>query len=849
MSVWRRIRNAFRSDPAMDHRIDEEMDFHVEMRAAELEARGVEPAEARRRARIAFGNRTAQAESAREAHLAERLAGLVRNLRFAGRSLSRRPVLVVTAVLSLALGIGANVALFSVLDAVALRPLPIPNLPRIHAIRETKGGEATGGNPLRLADFGEQVSSFQAVTGYYGESPLARGTDGPVRVPVLRVFGDYFGVTGEGPIAGRLFTAAERSGEPVAVLRRAAAIRWFGAADSALGRTLELDGAGYTVVGVVGDGAYPADVDAWLPAGRDLQAGPRAASYLFTAALLAPGRTAADAAAELTLVQARLGRTYPDTDAERTARLEPLQQTLIGETRGTLLLVQSVAAALLLIACLNLAGLLLARSLERRRESAIRSALGAGRGGLIRLYFAESALLGGAGSLAGIGVTALCLRLLRSASLPIDLPRLAEAGLDARALGAAAFLGFLATAVFGTAPAFAAARGSLLPALERSASANRGRSALVTLQAGLALLLLLAAGALLGAVRGLEPMPGFRAERIVAARIAFGWGTPDATIHQFSTRALESFAAIPGVRAVGLTDRLPLGGGTQSSPVTVVGRDLPPELDLQSVGVRAVSPGYFTALGIPIISGRNLGEPRTAVVNEPFARRWLGDQPLGRRVTYFGDNTVEVVGVVPGIRQSALVADAEPELFINAGETYWPLLNFVLAAGADQDLGPAIRERVREIAPEQIVDSVEPLTAALSGATRTPRLISRLFGIFAALAIALVGIGLAGLLASYVGQRTRELGIRLAVGARPGRIASQVAWQGLRLVLIGAAAGAAAWIWVRQALARLPVAIDLDDPVLLGGGLMVLLGIGIAVSLIPAWRGARIDPVTALRTD
>lgn len=850
MSWWSRLRRVFLVDRELEQRIDEEMAYHVEMRAAELRARGMTPDQALRAARLAFGNSTAVAERTRSAHTVEWLEGAVRDLRFAARSLSRQHGLVATAVVSLALGIGVNTAIFAVVDAVALRPLPIANLDRLYAIEETKAGQTSNGNPRRLADWGAQVAGFEAVTGYYGDAPLLTSAGEPVRLDVLRVFGDYFHAIGARPLAGRLFSPGERGGEPVALVRAAAAVRLFGSADSALGRLLTLDSAGYTVVGVMPDDTYPADVAAWIPAARDLQQGARSASFLFTVGLLAPGRDVAAVERELALVQGRLGRAYPATDAERTARLEPLQTSILGSTRAAMVAVQGIALLVLAIACLNLASLFLARAAQRQRESAIRAALGAGRGSLVRLYLVEALLLGAVGGGIGIGVAALATPVLRALDLPFDLPRLGSAALDARSIGFAVVLSLGAMVLFGTAPAFAAARGSLVADLGRAAPRSRVRGLLIAAQAALAVVLLLGAGALVGGVRRLDLVRRGPVDQVLTVRMTYAWGTPAATVHGFSTRALESFATIPGVRAVGLADRLPLEGGSQSSPVAVPGRSLPPELDQREVRVRAVSPGYFAAMGLPLTAGRTLGGRATAVVNEAFAREWLGDRPLGRRVTFFGDQSAEVVGIVPGVRQSALVDRIEPEIYIDARETYWPILVFLLRTSDDPaTLAAAVRDRVREIDPGMVIDAVAPMSAAIGALTRTPRLAAGLVTGFAVVALLLVAVGLAGILTGYVNQRTTEIGVRLAIGASPFAIVRQVAGHGYRLVGGGVLVGAAAWVFLGGLIERMPVETRPDDPWLLLAGVgsfLVLAGIG---CLMPAWRAARVDPAIALRAD
>ncbi len=397
MSWWQRAVRSLLGDRGMNQRIDDEMAFHLEMRTKENLAAGMTPAAAARAARLAFGNRSVQAEATRDVRALLWLDSLGRDVRFGVRSLWRRPGLWMTGVLSLGLGVGATTTAFSLLDAVGLKPLPLPDLDRLYVVAERKEGQASGGNPLRMRDYGEQVGSFTAVAGYFGESSIVTGRGVPERLEIRRTFGAYFEVFGPTPSSGRVFTADERAGQPVLVIRERVATKWFGSAAGALGQTVTIDGTGHTVVGIAANGGYPAEIEAWAPAPTGLQAGPRRGSYLFTVAKLGPDRTAAEATAELGLVQNRLGREYPETDAGREARLVPLQAELVGEARSVGLVVLGIAAAVLFIACLNVASLLLARTVERRRESALRAALGAGTRSLVRLYLTESVILAFAG--------------------------------------------------------------------------------------------------------------------------------------------------------------------------------------------------------------------------------------------------------------------------------------------------------------------------------------------------------------------------------------------------------------------------------------------------------------------
>lgn len=849
MSWWRRAVRSLLGDRAMNQRIDDEMAFHVEMRTQENLAAGMTPEAAARSARLAFGNRSVQAEETRDVRAFPWLDALGRDVRFGVRSLWRRPGLWMTGVLSLALGVGATTTAFSLLDAVALKPLPFPDLERLYVVAERKEGEATGGNPLRMRDYGEQVASFSAVAGYFGENSVVTGRGEPERLEIRRTFGAYFEVFGPTPSSGRVFTADERAGQPVLVVRERVAIKWFGSAAGALGRTVTIDGAGHTIVGIAANSGYPVEIEAWAPAPAGLQAGPRRGSYLFTVAKRGPEATAAQATAELKLVLMRLAREYPDTDAGREARLVPLQAELVGEARSTGLVVLGIAAAVLLIACLNVASLLLARTMERRRESALRAALGAGTRSLVRLYLTESVVLAFAGGLLGVALAALAVPLIRSMELPFDLPRLAEASVDGRVLLFALGLVVTSAVVFGTLPAIRAARGSLVPSLNRAAPRGRVRDLIVVGQAALALVILVGAVTMLdGFLRLRRSAFGFEPERVVTARINLSWGIDGGALADFRARTLEGLAAIPGVRSVGVVDRLPLEGGTQSGPVVVAGRTLSPELAIKSVSIRATSAGYFVTMGMPIVSGRTLGDRGTAVVNEEFARLFLGPEPLGERVTVSGDHQVEVVGVVRGVRQWATDEEIMPEVFIRADETYWPLLAFVLKTDAPvAAIAPAIRARVLEIDPKQIIDEIRTMDDQLVSVARTPQILAGLLSAFALVALILVAVGLYGILSGYVNNRIAEIGVRIALGATPLGLVGRVTGRGLRLALIGVGAGIGLSLLFGPVLAKFPVSLRTNEPVLVALVAVGFLAIAVIACVIPAWRASRVDPATVLR--
>ncbi len=467
----------------------------------------------------------------------------------------------------------------------------------------------------------------------------------------------------------------------------------------------------------------------------------------------------------------------------------------------------------------------------------------------MRLYLTESVILAFAGGLLGVGIAVLAVPWIRSMELPFDVPRLAEAAVDGRVLMFALGLAVTSAVVFGTLPAIRAAKGSLVPSLNRAAPRGLARDLIVVGQAALALVILVAAVTMLdGFLRLRRSGFGFETERVMTARINLPWGSDGAALADFRARTLEALAAIPGVRSVGVVDRLPLEGGTQSGPVVVAGRRLSPELAIKSVSIRATSAGYFTTMGIPIVSGRTLGDRGTAVVNEEFARLFLGPEPLGERVTVSGDHQVEVVGVARGVRQWATDEQIMPEVFIRADETYWPLLAFVLQTDAPvAAMTPAIRARVLEIDPKQIIDAIKTMDDQLVGVARTPKILAGLLSAFALVALILVAIGLYGILSGYVNNRIVEIGVRIALGATPLGLVGRVAGRGLRLALIGVAAGIGLSLLFGPVLAEFPVSLRTNEPVLLAFVAVLFLAIAAIASFIPAWRAARVDPATVLR--
>ena len=592
----------------------------------------------------------------------------------------------------------------------------------------------------------------------------------------------------------------------------------------------------------------------------------RHAGFLKIVARVKPGVTLAGLQAQLSAIAKRLAAQYPDTDAGRDARPVPLRDDQDAGSRLPLLVLLGTVAMVLLIVCVNIAGLLLARAAERQRESAIRAALGAGRGGLVRLYLVESLLLALAGGIAGLLVAVLLLAVLKGV-LPADTPRLAAAHLDPRVLGFGLALSLLCGLAFGLGPAWQASRGGPAGGLREggragaSAAGLRARRVLVALQVMLCVVLLAGVGLLAKSLYAMRGVPlDFRADSVLTVKIDFPWDTPEPHLESFYAQALERFAALPGVVRVGLADRLPFEGGSQSGPIAVEGRLLAPALAAREVSHRATSAGYFRALDIPLKAGRFLrdeaGGHREALINEAAAKAYFpaGDA-LGRRITFDvkpekGKAPVwfEIAGVVGDVRLTADQTDPVPEVFVLTRDTYWPLARLVLRVkGEPTAVAPAVRGAVHLLDPNLVVDEIATLDSQVDLATADSRVRVRLLGGFALLALWLAVFGLYGVLAGDVARRTREIGIRLALGADPGRVARGVLRQGLGIVLAGLFLGlcgaAALGRWLGALLFGMR---PLDLPVLVAVSVTMIV-VAAAASYLPASRAAEVDPGVALR--
>ena len=820
MPDWKRLLATFRPH-RRNAEIDDELEFHIEMRAADLMRQGVPEAEAFRQARTKFGSRARIVEETRETHLLRWLDTFLRESRLSLRALRRRPAFLFAGLATLTLGIGANVAVFSLLDGLVLKPLPVPNPDRLMAVVETRNGEPTGGNPARLRDYAQSLGSVSAISGFYGETLVVRGTDSPLPLRALRLVGDVAGTFGYRPVLGRL-PGPEEPG--AGVIGHRYWERTYGRDPGVIGKVLQTQAGGVEIVGVLGpEAALIEDYDLWLPAGRDILAGPRTAGFLQVVARLKPAADPARANAELATLSAAVRAANPDADKGLSAVFKPFGAVLAADV-DTVYLAFAVVLVVLLIACANLAGLILARNAERTREASIRIAIGATRGDLLRLYLLESLWLTVPGGLLGGLAGAWTLTVAKS-FLPADLPLLATVALDLRAVLFAAGLTLFCALAIGLLPAY---------------RAPRLRGGFVVGQVAVSLVLLAAAAVLGNAFLTARQRPlGFQSDRVVAVQFALPWDTDGDKLLQFYRDTENAARSVPGVRTAGFIDRLPLEGGTQGRGyLRIHGRNLSEAEARRSYGLRAVTPGAVEALRIPLAAGR-LPDPRQRelLINTAFAKRYFGaESPVGQRVSLTdAARTPEwytIAGVLENVAQNSVETSDFCEVFVHFERTFWP--HGALVASMEGDPA-ALIAAVRRVDPFALIRFAGPLDSRLEAAWSEPRATAGLLGGFSLAALALACIGLYGLLAADVRARAKEFGIRMALGAAPSTLVQTALWKGLRLTGLGLALGLAA-AWPLSGAAAAPAAA-------------LLAASAFAACYLPARRAARLDPASVLRQD
>ena len=795
--------------------------------------------------------------------------GLWSDIRYDLRALLRRPGVTMLVILTLGLGIGANVAVFSAIDGVLLEPLSFPSPERLVLIWEESRSQGIRNAPTSAANFLDwrsQARGFEGMAVFRADELTLTGAGEPVELHGARVSSALFPLLGVRPAAGQFFGANEDrpGGEPVAVLSRGLWQRRFGADPSIVGRTVNLGGVSRRVVGVAPNLEFLRWAEVFVPVALSANdVADRGARRFGVLARLRPGVTLTRAAAEMELIAHRLEQAHPEADAGWRVQLVALREAVVGDVRHALLLLQGAVGFVLLIACTNVGSLLLVRALARQQEVAVRLALGAGAARIGRQLLTESLLLGLLSGVFGLLLASAGIRLL-AAELAADLPRAERIGLDGRVLAFALALSVLTSLLFGLAPALQVRRPDLIAALkQRGEDASGGRAhlrrlgALIVLEFALTTVLLVGAGLLARSFQHLLAVDvGFTPQQVLTAELslpAARYQSPERQLG-FAQRVLERVGALPGVSAAAIGSSLPVAGFNRVLSFSVEGVAAAPTQE-PSASWTAVSPGYFHVLGIPLRRGRvafekdRQGSLAVAVINETMARRyWPGADPLGHRLTLSTESAPrEVIGVVGDVKVAGLTSDPMPAVYVPYAQSPFPSVVLFVRGAQPASLTASVRSSILAVDPDQPVAAVGPLTEVLERSLAKPRSNLLLLGSFALFAVALAAIGLYGLMAYSVGRRTRELGVRIAMGAEARQILRLVMGNALALALAGVALGSLLAFALGPLAASLLYRENPVDPLVLSAVVVLLLAVALAASFRPALRALRIDPVGALR--
>jgi putative ABC transport system permease protein len=794
-------------------------------------------------------------------------------LRLAFRGLWKRPAFAIVAVATLAIGLGSTTAVFSVVYGVLLRPLPMRDPDRVVYLRETRLPQfpSFSVSPGNFLTWQRETKTFEAMAATATAAFILTGSGEPERLPGARVTSDLFALLGVPPTLGRYFRPDEdRPGaDPVVVISEGLWRRRFGSDPQVIGRVLNLNHKPYTIAGVSPASltAIVGDLQLWVPMAFDeKEAALHGSHYLRSLGRLQPGVTLQEAAADLERVSLQLETAFPDSNRGWRVLITPTHEFLVRNVRTALIVLSAAVGLVLLAVCANVASLLLARGLARQREFAVRVALGAERGRLVRDLLAEGLALATLGGALGLLVAAGILRALRALA-PATLPRISEIGFNPIVVLFAVGVALLAPLLFALLPAFQTSRANLRESLAaggrsvRSALKAGTRTALVVTQIALAVVLLVGCTLLVRSfVRLLDVDPGFDPRHAITAALQIpAQKYPDpATRVQFQTRLMERLAALPGVDAVGLSASLPLVNDFVAS-LEFEGRPAVDPSDRPTTNFYSVSPGFFQAMGIRLIRGRGIeptdrpGAPRVVVINESFVRRFFtGQDPIGQRIKVSQGpmDWREVVGVVADTKQYGLSAETPVQTYESYQQQPFSSVEVVLRTSLDPALlANDIRQVVRELDPEQPIGRIATLQRVVDDSLGSQRFSLALFSTFAAVALLLAVIGLYGLVAYSVSQQTQEIGIRMALGARPGDVLTLVIRQALMLAAAGIALGVGVALVATQLMRSLLFQTEVTDRATFVGIPLVLLVVIAIASWIPARRAARIDPLTALRSE
>ena len=873
-----RARSFFRKEP-LDQELDAEMAAHLEFAVEENIRRGMSSEEARRTAMVRFGGVQQAREEHRETRGLPWMDVLMQDLRFTFRTLRKDPGFTIIAILILGLGIGANVVVFSVVNTILLRPLPFHDPERLVRIVEKDAGTNESAKTYTAdatQSYQQQNRSFQSVSGYFAftgpDNFKLVGNGQPVPVTGILVAENFFQTLGVNPFMGRLFRPEEfvQHAQPATLVSYAFWKRQLGGDPSIVGRTINLSGTSATVVGVLpetwdfGSVFSPgAKIDLFTPYimddfrndGNDLALVGR----------LKPGVTLAAAQREANEIfpQLLFENKHPEYGKGYTAQLTGLKDYISGKLRRSLIVLWCAVGMILLIVCVNLSNLLLARGAARSKEYAMRSALGANRGRLVRQLLTESLVLSGAGAVLGLALAyAVTAYLAHQGS--IALPLMGSVRVDGKALAWTVLIAVAAGVLFGIAPSLRMSRNDLQEALKDSGHGTSGgrkhermRSVLVISEVALACVLLVGAGLLLRSfLRVLNVDLGFEPSRAAAISVDYDAGGNAAKQAAIWQEVVRRASMLPGVEAAGISDNLPMSRN-RGWGIAAKGQEKPKDSDFIGVFVYIVSPGYLKAMGMRLMKGRDIrwedlaNNQNVIIINETVAKKlWPGQDPIGRTAIAGGQES-QVIGVIANVRESSAEDNGGAQMYLPATKNFGPTGCYLVVRSKlpPATLGTSVMRTLRERNPGQPATEFTPIQSLVDHAVSPRKFFVLLVSIFAGLGLFLASLGIYGVISYSVTRQTQEIGIRMALGATQARVQGEVIWKTLRLALIGIAVGTVASFAVSSLIASLLFGTAPRDPVTFTG-MIVLLGlVALFAGYIPARRASRIDPMIALRTN
>ncbi len=879
-----KLATLFRSRSA-EREMTREIDSHLAMLQDDFERRGLPSDEAKRAARHAYGGVEQVKELHREARSFVWAEQRVKDVRYGCRNLLRTPGFTAIAVITLALGIGANTAIFSVVNAVLLRPLAYNDPDRLVTLLHNGSGPVAVANYI---DWRDQSHSFEAMGAAEYWTPNLTGNDSPEHLTGLHVTQNMLPMLGIQPLLGRLFVTGEdrKGSDHEVILSYRLWRRLFNGDPGVLGKPITLNGEGYTVVGVMPPEFkfapfWAVKAEMWAPMAFGNRIHDRGGNSLRVFARLKESVSLAQARAEIAAITARLERQYPGTNRE--VAVTPLKENVVGKIQTPLLMLLGAVGFVLLIACANVAHMLLARTADRQKEIAVRTALGAGRTRVIAQFLTENLLLAFLGAAAGLVLAAAGTKALVALS-PAYIPRVEMVGVDTRVVLFLLGITVLTAIVFGLAPAMHAAAGNLSDALKEGgrgdsdgARRNRLRSFLVASEFALAFILLIGAGLMIRSFSALQSVdPGFNPHNVLSMVVSVE-GTKEAEPNRraaFYRELVQHVRNLPGVVSASGINHLPLGGDMWDRSFAIEGRPKPRPGESPDAVYRIVMPGYFETMRLPLRRGRAITardharEPGVVVINERAAHEyWPGEDPIGKRISIDNEEGrpmwLTIIGIAANAKQSDWAAKPAPEVYLSAlqnhdflgeGGAYMTghmsyITLVVRTAGNPADLAPAVKQTVWSIDRNLPISDVQTMDRVVADATAQPRFEMLLLGVFAVIALVLAAVGIYGVISYSVSRRTREIGIRIALGASRTDVLRMVVRQAIVQALAGAAVGLAGALLVSRLMARMLYGVQPTDPITFGGVAIILALAALFASCVPARRATRIEPMIALRNE